>query len=129
MTTYTVRTGSQEYADYLVQSGLTLGGLRILDQGDGVVSLDEFAYNALRKQPEDADGCIEETDDGPVMWLQGGRFDVTEQPGPGLPEVGRPVNVRFGDDRLRRVDEWAAERAMSRAEALRHLVDTGLDRA
>jgi len=76
MTTYTVSTGSAEYADYLVRSGQHLGGLRILDQGDGTVTLDEAAFDALLNQPEDADGCIEDTDEGPVMWLQGGMFPV-----------------------------------------------------
>lgn len=55
--------------------------------------------------------------------------DVTGQRGPGRPEVGKAINVRLGDDRLQDVDAWARENAVSRAEAIRHLIDVGLDRA
>lgn len=44
---------------------------------------------------------------------------------PGRPEIGSPVQVRLGD-LLGQVDEWAAARAMTRAEAVRKLVEHGL---
>lgn len=44
----------------------------------------------------------------------------------GRPEIGQPINVRLGDDLLRQVDERAAILGVSRAEALRRLVISGL---
>ncbi|BBC53943.1 hypothetical protein [Mycobacterium phage HC] len=46
----------------------------------------------------------------------------------GRPEVGRPVNVRLGDDLLAEVDEYAAAKGIARAEAIRHLLRAGLKR-
>lgn len=62
-----------EYAAYMEKSGLAAGGLRIMDLGDGRVALDESAIADLRKQPEDADGCIDE--DG-QCWISGMAWDV-----------------------------------------------------
>ena len=42
------------------------------------------------------------------------------------PEVGKPINVRFGDELLARVDVAAAERGKSRADTLRELVAQAL---
>lgn len=72
-TDYTVTVGA-EYAQYLEESGTALGGLRIMNLGDGRVALDSDAVEALKRQPEDADGCI---DENMWMWLQGNSFDVT----------------------------------------------------
>lgn len=44
----------------------------------------------------------------------------------GRPEVGRPVNLRLGDDLLKQVDDYAARNGHSRAEAIRRLVAAGL---
>ncbi len=44
---------------------------------------------------------------------------------PGRPEVGGRVNTRLGD-LLPRVDEWGAAHGISRAEAIRELVQRGL---
>ncbi|AMW63895.1 transcriptional repressor [Mycobacterium phage GreaseLightnin] len=52
----------------------------------------------------------------------------TKQKHPGRPEVGRPVNVRLGDDLLADVDEYAAAEGIARAEAIRHLLRRGLKR-
>ncbi|AEL98237.1 transcriptional repressor [Mycobacterium phage BigNuz] len=46
----------------------------------------------------------------------------------GRPEVGRPVNVRLGDELLADVDEYAAAEGIARAEAIRHLLRAGLKR-
>jgi metal-responsive CopG/Arc/MetJ family transcriptional regulator len=44
----------------------------------------------------------------------------------GRPEVGAPVNVRLGDELLERVDDYAIRESISRAEAIRQLVQRGL---
>lgn len=43
----------------------------------------------------------------------------------GRPEIGAPVHVRLGD-LLGKVDEYAGAQGVSRAEAVRRLVETGL---
>jgi hypothetical protein len=54
-------------------------------------------------------------------------FDRTEEErGPGRPEIGEAINVRLGDERLACIDAFAHERGLSRAAALRDLVDAGL---
>jgi hypothetical protein len=52
--------------------------------------------------------------------------EIEEERGPGRPEVGKPINVRLGDDLLARVDAAAAERGKSRADLLRELVAQAL---
>ncbi|ATN87217.1 transcriptional repressor [Mycobacterium phage Arib1] len=52
----------------------------------------------------------------------------TDQKHPGRPEVGRPINVRLGDELLAEVDRWAAAEGIARAEAIRHLLRRGLKR-
>jgi hypothetical protein len=47
----------------------------------------------------------------------------------GRPEVGKPINVRLGDDLLRQVDAYAATAGIKRAEAVRQLIQRGLRRA
>jgi metal-responsive CopG/Arc/MetJ family transcriptional regulator len=44
----------------------------------------------------------------------------------GRPEVGTPINVRLGDELLERVDDYAIRENISRAEAIRQLVQRGL---
>lgn len=46
----------------------------------------------------------------------------------GRPEVGRPVNVRLGDELLAQVDAYATAEGIKRAEAIRQLVERGLGR-
>lgn len=47
----------------------------------------------------------------------------------GRPAVGTPVNVRLGDDLLAQVDAYAEAEGIKRAEAIRQLVQRGLQRA
>lgn len=75
-TDYTVTVGT-EYAQYMEQTATTLGGLRIMDLGDGRIALDGDAVAALQRQPEDSDGCIEEDEGGLLLWIQGGSFPVS----------------------------------------------------
>jgi hypothetical protein len=65
--------GSQDYADYIASSVDVVGG-RALMLGDGRVALDDNAVRWLRRQPEDADGCI---DDDMQLWMEGGCTPVT----------------------------------------------------
>lgn len=44
----------------------------------------------------------------------------------GRPHVGTPVNVRLGDELLAQVDNYAQTEGISRAEAVRRLVQRGL---
>lgn len=54
---------------------------------------------------------------------------VEPERGPGRPAIGRPVQVRFPDGLLARLHAWADYSGISRAEAVRILVDSGLVRA
>jgi metal-responsive CopG/Arc/MetJ family transcriptional regulator len=44
----------------------------------------------------------------------------------GRPEIGQPVNIRLTSDLLDGVDAFAAARSISRAEAIRRLLDRAL---
>ena len=45
---------------------------------------------------------------------------------PGRPAIGERVDVRIAPDALARVDAFAAEAGITRAEAIRSLIDAGL---
>jgi hypothetical protein len=77
-TEYTVNVGT-EYAAYLEESGRHLGGLKIMDLGDGRAALDAEAVGHLQRQPEDADGGISPAEDGGGLqvWLQGTPYPVS----------------------------------------------------
>lgn len=44
----------------------------------------------------------------------------------GRPEIGTPVNVRLGADLLAKVDRYANAEGVSRAEAIRELLQRAL---
>jgi len=48
--------------------------------------------------------------------------EIEDERGPGRPEVGKPINVRLGDELLAKVDAEAGRRGKSRADTLRDLV-------
>lgn len=76
-TDYTVTVGA-EYAEYLENSlAVYLGGLRIMNLGDGRAALDAEAVEALKRQPEDADGCIEVEGSELLMWLEGAIYPLS----------------------------------------------------
>ena len=53
---------------------------------------------------------------------------TTEKPrGPGRPEKGRPEHVRFAADMRDAIDAFAVDEGVTRAEAIRRLVQRGLD--
>lgn len=64
----------RELAASMEQAGRALGGIRIMDLGNGTVALDETAVADLERQPADADGCI---DDG-QCWIGGLAWDVRD---------------------------------------------------
>jgi hypothetical protein len=49
-------------------------------------------------------------------------------PSAGRPEIGPPINVRLGDNLLQEVSAYAEAEGISRAEAIRQLVQNGLRR-
>ena len=76
------------------------------------------------------------TDDKARDWLIFNSYDevvhkhfgaIEDERGPGRPEIGKPVPVRLGDV-ADAVNAYAAERGISRAEAIRRLVASGLAR-
>jgi hypothetical protein len=52
--------------------------------------------------------------------------ETTEERGPGRPTIGNPVTVRLGETQPR-LDTWATSRGITRADAIRQLVDIALD--
>jgi hypothetical protein len=50
-------------------------------------------------------------------------FGETAERGPGRPAIGGRVTIPVGDGRLAVVDAWARDRKVSRAEAIRQLLD------
>jgi hypothetical protein len=54
---------------------------------------------------------------------------VEDERGPGRPEIGGAVHVRFGEELLAMVDAYAAGRSISRAEAIRRLTQDAVTRA
>jgi hypothetical protein len=75
------------------------------------------------------------TDDTARTWLLKNDSDdivekyfgeIEEERGPGRPEVGKPINVRLGDDLLARVDERAKAEGKTRADMLRDLVSQAI---
>ena len=53
---------------------------------------------------------------------------TTEKPrGPGRPEKGRPELVRVAADMRDAIDAFAVDEGVTRAEAIRRLVQRGLD--
>jgi metal-responsive CopG/Arc/MetJ family transcriptional regulator len=41
---------------------------------------------------------------------------------PGRPSTGTPVHIRLPDELLARIDRWADEQGLTRAEAIRRLL-------
>ncbi len=58
--------------------------------------------------------------------LQAHFGELEDERGPGRPEVGKPINVRLGDDLLTRVDAVAEKRGKSRADTIRDLIAQAL---
>lgn len=46
--------------------------------------------------------------------------------GPGRPEIGGLIRAKIGADLRARLDEWANQHGMTRSEAIRSLIQTGL---
>jgi hypothetical protein len=62
------------------------------------------------------------SDDVAARWFK----EIPEEFGPGRPEVGGAVHVRLGEDLLARVNVWGACHGITRAEAIRHLLDAAM---
>lgn len=53
-------------------------------------------------------------------------FGEAAERGPGRPAIGGRVTIPIGDGRVSAVDAWARDRKVSRAEAIRQLLDIAL---
>ncbi|MDA0252291.1 MAG: hypothetical protein O3A42_15320 [Actinobacteria bacterium] len=53
--------------------------------------------------------------------------EVEQERGPGRPTVGTPINIRLSDQALAQVDQYAADKEMSRAAAVRELLGSALE--
>lgn len=49
------------------------------------------------------------------------------EPSAGRPRIGTAVHLRLDDALLARVDQWATENGLSRAETVRRLIEAALD--
>jgi predicted DNA-binding protein len=49
------------------------------------------------------------------------------EPSLGRPRIGTAVHIRLPDELLARIDEHAAARGITRAQAIRILIEDGLD--
>lgn len=76
-TDYTASVGT-EHATAMEDAGRVLGGLRIMDLGDGRIALDQSAVEQLQEQPEHADGVIneDETGGGLLLWIGGDPYPL-----------------------------------------------------
>lgn len=68
-------------------------------------------------------------DEDEAVALFFGKLAEEEDRRPGRPAVGEPVNIRLGDDLLAMVDDYASKRQISRAEAMRRLIQDAVTRA
>jgi hypothetical protein len=77
MAIYIARVGT-ENAAWLAGNNSPLSGnaFKVSDNGDGTATLDEGAYHYLRALSENEDGCIERSDDGRYMWIEGDPYPV-----------------------------------------------------
>lgn len=87
-TDYTV-TADDEAVRYLTDAGAALGGLRIMDLGDGHAALDVEAFRALARQPEDATVSIEvagelTAEKRHLVWLAGVSYPLEPSFGTGV---------------------------------------------
>lgn len=108
--------------------------------------IDEYLYRTkggrwvlnrdARRSHDGPDTCEFVTDEQARDWLIRSECNddaveqyfgkLEEERGPGRPEVGKPINVRLGDDLLAQVDAEAARRGKTRAITLRELVAQAL---
>lgn len=75
------------------------------------------------------------TDDEARTWMLANERDeeceeyfgtIEPERGPGRPEIGAPINVRLGSERLAAVDAAAAEAGVTRADMIRLLLSKAL---
>lgn len=78
-TDYIIDTGSPECGTWLEESGMHLGGLRIMHLGAGRVALDDEAVERLQRLSDDSDGVIDQDgeDGGLLMWIGGCAYPVS----------------------------------------------------
>lgn len=100
----------------------TAGG-RWVCHHDGHREFNGPVYYEFITDEQAREWLIENGDDEAVTQYFG---ELPEESGPGRPEIGGKVLLRLGE-MLPRVDEWAAAKDVSRAEAVRRLLSAAMD--
>lgn len=113
-----VATGSQWHHEALYR---TAGGRWVLNswsQFQGVPEQYEFISDARARE-----WLLKNGHDEAVERYFG---EIEDERGPGRPEIGPAIQVRLPEDLLARVDAYAGEQRISRAEAVRRLLESAL---
>jgi len=113
-----VATGSQWHHEALYR---TAGGRWVLNswsQFQGVPERYEFISDARARE-----WLLKNGHDEAVQRFFG---EIEEERGPGRPEIGPAIQVRLPAELLRRVEDWAQAQGVSRAEAVRRLLEAAL---
>jgi len=114
-------SGSQWVDEYLYR---TAGGKWVLnvDSTRYMSGPDRFEYATAEQARE---WLLRSKNNDEAIEKYFGDIPDEEDRRPGRPEIGEPVQVRFGD-LLSAVDAYAAAKGIKRAEAIRQLVSAGL---
>jgi len=121
-----VLTGSEWVDEYLYR---TKGGRWVLNKDAHRYMNGPDTYEFIT-DAEAQDWLLRsEANDEAVTRYFGEIAEEEDRRAPGRPAIGTAVNVRLGDDLLAMVDQYAAERSISRAEAIRRLTQDAVTRS
>jgi hypothetical protein len=71
----------EDHAQYMAETGMARGGLRIADLGDGRIALDEDAVQNLMRLIDDDDGVVVRDGDKLQLWISGWPYLVSPADG------------------------------------------------
>lgn len=117
-------TGSQWVDEYLFR---TKGGQWVLNHDASRYRNGPDTYVFITAD-EARDWLIRSENNDAAVERLFGELPEEEDRRVGRPEIGGAVHIRFGDDLLAMVDEYARQRSISRAEAIRRLTTDAVTR-